>query len=94
MQFTGTDLFLGLAGVFVLLLVITDARRNVGRRVGGLVGATLVVATGIMLLVNAAAHPLVATTSVMQKAAIVVVSTAVACGVVLLLRKGASAREP
>jgi hypothetical protein len=61
MQFTGTDLFLGLGGVFVLLLGITDARRGADSRVGGLAGATLVAATGIMLLINAAAHPLVAT---------------------------------
>jgi hypothetical protein len=90
MQFTGTDLFLVVGGLFLLWFNITGVLRNAYQLVGTLLVPILGVATGIMLLVNAIASYLGLITTGMQKTAAIVISSILAFGLVFLVRQIAS----
>jgi len=88
----GTDLFLALGGVLALGLGIEDVVRNAGRRVGTLLGSTLPVATGVMLLANGIAG-LSGVTGQMTRVALIPLSFVVAYGIAFLVREIAIRRK-
>ena len=87
-----TDIFLALAGSFLLWIGIVGVFRA-DQSIRRLFGPTLLVAGGMLLLFDVIANLFGAVVSPTGKTVLIVISPVVACGVVFSLRMGARRRQ-